>query len=297
MENVPRRFNPVTFLVGFGAGTFVGVALALLATALVEDTTATNSTVVRDDPTAASGSIATTPESRPKTKSALDVRLGPGASYAIIGLLSRGETVEPVGRDADAKWLAIRFPPGSAGRGWVPVSELEGATGIDRLAIALPTPLPRTVPDFPLGIPPSGGTAVATPEGPQGTPTPQFNPGPPDLFVSRVSLLSDGRVSVTVGNRGPGDLVGQAVFVIVRDLGVRSEQLVSRLGNLRVGETITLVTSSFRVTSDEGETIQAIADPHDNADDVNRSNNVMQLTLVAPPHTPTPLPIPELSGE
>ena len=112
-----------------------------------------------------------------------------------------------------------------------------------------------------------------------------------------MSLLSDGRVSVTVGNRGPGDLVGQAVFVIVRDLGARSEQLVSRLGNLRVGETITLVTSSFRVTSDEGETIQAIADPHDNADDIDRSNNVMQLTLVAPTHTPTPVPTPEPQGE
>ena len=297
MEDVPRRFNPVTFLVGFGAGTFVGVALALLATALVDDTTATNNSAAVRDAAAANGVITTTPESRPKTKSALDVRLGPDTSYAIIGLLSRGETVEPVGRDADAKWLAIRFPPGSAGRGWVPISELEGATGIDRLAVALPTPLPRAVPDFPLGIPESFGTAVATPEGPLVTPTPQFNPGPPDLFVSRVLLLSDGRVSVTVGNRGPGDLVGQAVFVIVRDLGARSEQLVSGLGNLRVGGTITLVTSSFRVTSDEGETIQAIADPYDNADDVNRSNNLMQVTLVPLPRTPTPVPTPEPQGE
>src|SRR3972149_5663193 len=68
------------------------------------------------------------------------------------------------------------------------------------------------------------------PRSAQGPPTPAFNAGPPDLFISRVSLQPDGRISVTVGNRGPGDLLGYSVFVTVRDLGSRSEQLMTPVG-------------------------------------------------------------------
>jgi hypothetical protein len=208
--------------------------------------------------------------------------------------------VTPIGRDSEASWLAIQFPPGSAGRGWVPVSSLDGATGLERLAIAFPTPLPRTVSTFATGnagsssssasaivtdgstriVPLSTATALAA----RGTPTPTINQGPPDIVVNGITLLADGRVVVTIGNRGPGDLVNQAVFVVVRNLALQSEQLVSPAGVLKVGQTTTVVTAIFKVT--QQEEIVAVADPFATINDPDRSNNTLRVTLV--PVRPVP---------
>src|SRR5947207_2799370 len=162
-EGVPEadhhpRFSPFSFLGGFGIGAFVGVGLALLVFFLIKDQNTT--TVVQaptevdapDSPLAAA--ISPTPDQRPRTKVGLDVRLGPGDGYGVIGLLNKGEAVTPIGRDADSNWLAIQFPPGSAARGWVPLDQLDNVSDADQFAVVLPTPLPRTISPFPT-IPPA----------------------------------------------------------------------------------------------------------------------------------------------
>ena len=319
MEESPPRFRLVslTFLLGFGFGSFAGVALALLAIALVSGKAEPTTTFVaaQEDvaPTSEIGPSPTaTPDARPRTKAQLDVRLGPGLAVAVVGILSRGEALQVTGRDHDGNWVSIQFPPGSTGRGWVPVADVEGIKELDALAVALPTPLPRTLTN---PTPATRGTSIGSGTGaaidpeprartsapvPTPTPAPIETPepdatatsvaaGPTDLVVTRIALTADRRVSVTIGNRGPGNLTRQSIFVLVRDLAVRSEQLVSPNTNLNVGGTITLTTQYLDV---QGETdIQASVDPSTSLRDPDRSNNVMTATLRAPPQpTPTATP-------
>src|SRR4029077_15187483 len=130
----------------------------------------------------------------------------------VIGLLSKGESVTPVGRDADSNWLAIQFPPGSAGRGGVPLNQLDSVSAIEQFAVVLPTPLARTISPFPTSPPSSLSAAPArTPANAASataattttiTATPAINLGPTDIQITNISLLPDGRVAVTIGNRG-----------------------------------------------------------------------------------------------
>jgi hypothetical protein len=291
------RFSPVTFLIGFGIGAFAGVALAILAYSLADDNQSPTTVIAApqaDLPeVVVSGTVQPTPDSRTKSKSALDVRLGPGTGFAVVGSLGKGESVEVVGRDNDSQWLAIRFPPGSAGQGWIPVAGVDSPPDLPRLAVALPTPLPRTISTFPPGqgisngddTPVTGPNATTRTPNPAGTPSPV--PGPVDLVITKVALASDRRVAVTVTNRGPGDLVGFTVFVQVRDLGVRSEVMNAPLVSLRVGQTLTLQTSTFLISGEE--TIQAIVDPFGSVPEVDKTNNTTQVVLAAP-LTPTPTP-------
>src|SRR3972149_6348457 len=112
-----------------------------------------------------------------------------------------------------ASWLAVRFPPGSNGLGWVPLNGVSGVDDVQSLAIAFPTPLPRG-PSFFGSDGSDDGRFAVTP-----TPTP---PSLPDLVVTSLPRLADGRISVTIANQG-GDL---------RDRG-----FISRRGSDLVGDS------------------------------------------------------------
>jgi hypothetical protein len=256
-----RGFSPFNFLVGFGVGSFVGVGLALLAFAMVdEDPEPAGSAVIQpDEPAVASTTPAATAEARPRAKTALDVRLGPGNGFAVVGVLARGDSVEVVGRDNASEWLAIRFPPGA-------FDGTDVGTGASTVPTSTPDPLA----------------------------TPALRPGPVDLVVVSMRLLPDRRVSVTVANRGPNDLAGFTIFVQVRDLGARSEMVSAAVPSVRVGSTVTLETGTFRVSGEEA--IQAIVDPFGSVPEVDRTNNLLQITLAAPPPTSTPTPGPSDTG-
>jgi hypothetical protein len=292
MEKPPRIH--LAFLAGFGIGSFVGVALALLAIALTQDaatSTAKPQVVVQatvEPPTSITVTVTPAPDARARTKTALDVKLGPGEAFAVIGTISRGEAVEVDGRDADSKWVSIRFPPGSLGRGWIPVAQLDGLSEPERFAVVLPTPLPRSfvVPTFaPFAGDDSSASSRLTPAAVDITPTPRVNTGPTDLAPTGVSLLADGRVSVVVANRGPGDLTGNAIFVTVRDLALRGETVITDT-NLAFGSSLSVQTQTFRVTRDTE--VQVIVDPNGGLQDPNRSNNTVTVTL-RPVGNPTPV--------
>jgi hypothetical protein len=299
-EGARRGFSPFNFLFGFGVGSFVGVGLALLAFALVDENTqpAGSAIIQPDEPALATTTPLATAVARPRAKTALDVRLGPGNGFAVVGVLARGDSVEVVGRDNASEWLAIRFPPGSSGRGWIPVSAVDDPPEATRLAVVIPTPLPRTISTFPPGALDGSDVGTGASTVPTSTPDPLATsspqPGPVDLVVVSMRLLPDRRVSVTVANRGPGDLSGFTVFVQVRDLGARSEMISANVPIVRVGSTVTLETGSFRVTGEEA--VQAIVDPFGSVPEVDRTNNLLQITLAAPPATSTPVPTPIDSG-
>ena len=260
------------------------MGLALLAVAIVQEPDAPIEVLRVATPTPLpSATLTPTPEAKVRTGTALDVRLGPGEAFAVIGLLPGGETLEVVGRDAAAEWLAIRFPPGSAGRGWVPVDGVVGLTRVEALAVVLPTPLSRAVVTLTVDLPAVTQTAES-----EQTLTPTAGAsGRPDLVVMSISLLPDGRVEVVIGNSGPGELVDLSIFVRVSNLASQAELLISLPVRLGAGGTIALETTTFRVLTETE--IQARVDPFASTPDVDRSNNFLQVKLTPPP-TPTPTP-------
>ncbi|HEX5139729.1 MAG TPA: SH3 domain-containing protein [Dehalococcoidia bacterium] len=288
----------VTFLAGFGVGSFVGVLLALLAVAVArpEDTKAEQTAIVSPtaQATTASGGPIASPTPTVRTKAALEVHIGPGSAYAVVGTVPRNDPVDVLGKSTSEDWVAIRFPPGSTARGWVEADDLSGLsdTQLDKLAVLQPTPLASSVATPSAG---GGGTIIGSNDGggrsngggtsPLATATPGPATGPTDLLVSRISVLSDGRVAVTIGNRGPGDFTNRSVFVQVRDLGISTETL-SLDETIKAGGTATLTTSIFRVVG-EGDVI-ATVDPGATISDPVRSNNTLTQTL-APIPTPTPV--------
>src|SRR3970040_1188926 len=215
---------PVFF--GFAAGIFAGVALAplaFLAFSLLreeEDAASSPAPLALPSPVA---TAASSDASEPRTVSALSVHIGPSEGYAALGTLRRGETLQIVGRSADATWLAVRFPPGSNGLGWVPLNGVSGVDDVQSLAIAFPTPLPprpslfRRDPSFFGSDGSDDGRFAVTP-----TPTPQSLP---DLVVTSLTRLADGRISVTIANQG-GDLRDRGfISVRVSDLVGDSEEV------------------------------------------------------------------------
>lgn len=86
---------------------------------------------------------ATEPEVVPRALSALNVRIGPGESYVIIGQLPRGGRLDIVGRDQTGVWLAVNFTPDSKLNGWIQASKVSGLESASSLPVAPITLLPR----------------------------------------------------------------------------------------------------------------------------------------------------------
>ncbi len=300
MDETPRfHFFSLTFLIGFGVGAFIGVALGLTAFLFVDTSQEQATTQADADATplvTTSPGVVPTPV-RVRTNTALEVRIGPGTQFAAVGTIGRGESVDVVGRDDLAEWVAIRFPPGSSARGWLPVRALENLTNLYGLTVAIATPLPRSV-----ATPTAASGVISSNDGPLSTPVfaataaPGTTPlatatavsvGQPDLTVTGVSRLADGRVRVVITNRGSGDLTGFTVFAVVTDPTTRSETLRSNGAGLRAGDSTSLESTTFTVT--EPTTVTAVVDPSSSSPDASRGNNAMTVQL-APPAGPTPTP-------
>ena len=285
------RFVSLTFLIGFGIGTFVGVGLAILAVAIGRNDDPDPVFIeVPVFPTATATTPASTPASTPLPQvvatTAAAVRVGPGEAFATFGTVSTGDILDVVGRDFDAEWIAIRFPPGSGARGWIPVDAVDELSfaSLRSLDVLLPTPLPVEIvtpppfveqtPDF------DDGTAT-----PQGTPTTM--PTGTDLEVLDVDVQADGRIRVLVHNRGPEDLTSGLIVVTVRTINLQAET-INRAQALPAGAVLAMTTNSFSL-GPEPERIQVVLDPSSLLDDPDRENNVFTATLEIPA-TPTPTP-------
>jgi len=72
-------------------------------------------------------------------------------------------------------------------------------------------------------------------------------------------------------------LVCLLLFVLVRDLALSGEQLSAPVTILRAGASVTLQTSTFRVTS--AEEVMATVDPFGAIKESDRSNNSLRALL------------------
>lgn len=294
MDNAPRvRFVSLTFLVGFGLGAFIGVALALIAVAISRPEDEEPRLIeIAPIPTATLLPEETPPPAVVRATAAVTVRVGPGGEYATLGTVSRGDGLDVVGRDFDGEWLAIRFPAGSNAQGWIPAATVEGITfsNLQALAVLLPTPLPIEFATPPVFFGTPGTPEEGTPGTDEGTPDPLA--GTMDMAVFDVSALADGRVRVVVLNGGPADLTDGILAVAVRTLSASSESLYFT-DILTAGNTVVLTTSSSFVENDPVD-ILVVVDPSSNLPDPNRSNNVLTTPLsrgaAAVPTAQTPAP-------
>jgi uncharacterized protein YraI len=287
MDNAPGvRFVSLTFLLGFGLGAFIGVALALIAVAIAKDPTSEPQYIevpVLPSPTPVVGE---TPAPSVRATAAVAVRVGPGELYATLGTISRGDDLSVVGRDFDSEWLAIEFPQGSTARGWIPATNVEGlsVSNVSALAVLLPTPLPidLSTPQAFFGTPSTPGPGT-----PEVGSTPNPFAGTSDVAIFKVTALSDGRVRVVVLNGGPADLRDEIIAITVRDLGNHVENL-TYAGDLDAGDSVTFTTGTFRVP-EAPEQVQVVVDPSASLDDPNRANNVSTQELSRPVSaSPTP---------
>ncbi len=86
------------------------------------------------------------------------VRSGPSQSYARLGELPNGATVEPVGRNADTTWILIRFQDAPSGFGWIGrwLVRWQDANALQTLPVLLETaltPSPTFTPVTPSATP------------------------------------------------------------------------------------------------------------------------------------------------
>ena len=70
----------------------------------------------------------------------VNVRSGPGTSFATLGLLNAGEKVRITYRDTTSTWYQILFSASSGGSGWVAAQFVQVAAGTQVPLLATPTP-------------------------------------------------------------------------------------------------------------------------------------------------------------
>ncbi len=140
-----------------------------------------------------------------------NVRAEPQASAEIVAIVPGGSPAEAIGRTADGQWVRVAYPAGSTIRGWLPASRIE----IDRETLS-------RLPADPL--------LTSAPAASAATPVPAAD-ALPDLTISDVFLLQDGRLTIDIRNIGTGSLAGVEVPLTVTKL---SGEL---LGVLRIGPT------------------------------------------------------------
>ena len=192
------------------------------------------------------------------------VREGPALSHLELGLLQAGLDVDVVGRNEEATWFQIVFPPGTQLTGWVPNSALRLPENVAALVdVAEATPVTRpNVPD------PTATTAPTAEE----TPTPGGEGGP-DLAVSISNCTAGDEITIAVTNAGTEDIEGEPIQVMISNDGVVEFQQ-SYEASIDVGASATLPTG---VTAQPPQ--MAVSVVLINLDDVDPSNNIASCSV------------------
>lgn len=119
------------------------------------------------EPAATPAPVANGAPSVTAANSAVNLRAGPGVNYDIVGVLAQGQSLEIVGRNAEASWWLAAAPDGLA---WIAASVTTASNVTAGIPIAPapppPTPLPTPLPT------PTHTLTPAPPPLPTHTPTP-----------------------------------------------------------------------------------------------------------------------------
>jgi hypothetical protein len=224
-------------------------------------------------------------------KSTVNVRSDPGNTSQALGVLRKGAEVEIAAKSEDGEWLQIVYPSGSNLRGWVLAESLDVGADLSTLSVATPEHIP--VPVAPTS--PAITEAPTTPTPSELTPTPSPTPlAPlPDLVI-RGTVISGGKLVVTVTNQGPGPLTSATVTV-----GVFDSSATATLGSGSAGPLTLTPSASIDVKTDyDIPTTQTqlliIVDPQGAIPEADDTNNRWTVAIgggnVQPTTSPTKQP-------
>ncbi|MPZ47861.1 MAG: hypothetical protein GEU75_00835 [Dehalococcoidia bacterium] len=207
------------------------------------------------------------------------VREGPAAEYLEIGLLRSGQDVEAVGRNTDASWFEIFYPPRSQLRGWVPASALRLPDGTsETLPVVSVTPIPRPTVIQPTPEPLPTETVTPTPGA----------AGGPDLAISIVgnNCSVAQPLVVMIRNAGTTPIVNREIRVIISTpAGVVSVASLSA-PSLDPGASLPVQTNQPAQPPRTTVRVELLGSPTDISDDNNAIDCVVQGGQ--PQETPTP---------
>lgn len=128
----------------------------------------------------------TTPEPQLQALSGVNVRLGPGTVYDVIGGLNQGDAVRPLGRSPQGDWWQIVYPSNSGGVGWVAGPYVQPNPSALNLPVVAAPPPPTSTPT---------ATASSTP-----SPSPTASPSAtsrPTATPTATGTPSSGNITFT----------------------------------------------------------------------------------------------------
>ncbi len=106
----------------------------------------------------------------------VNVRLGPGTDYELVGVLIAGQRAPALGRSPGGDWIQIDYVgvPGNVAWVYAPLVRLEGGQGFLPVVESPPTPTPRVTATIDPTLAAQFNLGEATP-----TRLPTFTPAPP----------------------------------------------------------------------------------------------------------------------
>jgi hypothetical protein len=171
---------------------------------------------------------------------AVAIKDGPGPDYRTVSELPTNKDVGVIGRNPDASWFSVFYPPGSQVSGWVPETAL-GITGNPAiLPVTSTMPSPTVTP-----------TSTATPEAtatPSSTATPTATPRPAAAFHLVVTVVAGTcrpgqHLLISVRNTGPASLENGDIQLSVQSQ--QGEQIFfgSLTATIKPGQAMTIDTT------------------------------------------------------
>jgi hypothetical protein len=175
----------------------------------------------------------------------------------------------------------VIYPPGSELHGWIDADFLT-VTG-DAASLAVATAEPPVVIEVPT-LPP---TATPVPVTPQASETPATPVGAvPDLVVGDTSVVSGGKLFVTIVNQGTGPASGDLVIAVFDQGQTKIIGGTTLPGfTLDPGKSVDVATG-IEVTG--SETVLVIVDPNGLIDETDDTNNRALIRIVVGGGEPTP---------
>ena len=211
-----------------------------------------------------------------KSLTTATVHSGPGLDFLDLGLLRSNQDVQVVGRNDDASWYEIIFPPGSNFGGWVVASSLKlPSDASSKVAVAQPTPVPRPA------VP-----ATSTPVPATATPV-----GNVDIAISVPPVCPVNQpVVATISNTGDVALKDVSLRIVVAQSGNTLYDATYKIQSLEPGQSVPPDIQTNAVPPSVTVTATLVGLTETNTDNNSASCTVGNVTNNQNNSVPPPVP-------
>jgi uncharacterized protein YgiM (DUF1202 family) len=141
-----------------------------------------------------------TPNTAVVATGALNVRSGPGIAYGVVTVVTQGQSLQLLGRNASNSWVQVRTPSGHVG--WVNATLIYSTVPIYSLPIVSGTPTTPSTPTSPVGVVNTGAANVRSGPGTTYTVIAVVTRGQQVALLGRNADISWARVRVGDGTTG-----------------------------------------------------------------------------------------------